>query len=65
MERDITVAFVIEYLRKIVGVRKDQSIFVESGKKIVEIGSSLRDLYERDAGEDGFIYLKIRTEHSY
>lgn len=28
LEKDITIAFVIEYLRKISDTRKDQSIFV-------------------------------------
>ena len=61
LEKDITVAFVVEYLRKISDVRKDQSIFVENNKKIIDIGTNLEEMYAENADEDGFIYLRVKT----
>ena len=42
-------------------LKKNQSIFIEAGKKIVDMGSLLGTLYEKQMEGDGFIYLKVKT----
>ena len=47
LDKTMTIIYVIEYLRKIMKLKKNQSIFIEAGKKIVDMGTVLKNLYEK------------------
>ena len=61
LDKTMTIIFLIEYLRQVMKLKKNQSIFIEAGKKIVDMGSLLDTLYIKHRESDGFIYLKVKT----
>lgn len=65
LDKTMTIMYLIEYLRNMMKLKKNQSIFIEAGKKIVDMGVTLSILYEKYAEGDGFVYLKVKTEDSY
>ena len=46
-------------------MNKDLSLFINCGKKFVDATIQLKVLYEKYADEDGFLYLRLRTENTY
>ena len=65
LDKQMSIMYLIEYLRKLMKLKKNQSIFIEAGKKIVDMSVTLSTLYEKYSEGDGFVYLKVKTEDSY
>ena len=61
----ITLTYLIAYLRQYLNMNKDLSLFINCGKKFVDATIQLKVLYEKYADEDGFLYLRLRTENTY
>jgi len=59
------ITLLVEYLRKSLDLGKATSLFVEVEGKVKEIGKRVGELNKECVSEDGFLYIKLKTENAF
>ena len=63
---EVTVLQLISYVKKIMKINGNLSIFIKVGGTVPSMSTTVGDLSERFTSvDDGFLYLTVKTEDSF
>lgn len=55
----------VAYIKQTLKINESTSLYIESGGTVVGMTSTMAELCEKFTENDGFVYLRIKTEDSF